>query len=95
MPKKPEERVEKSGRKARGRKPGASKPRKQSQPKPLSSVRDKKVNSLAQVIKDNIGSLPEIVQILSGYAGVILKFTLGQRYDMLVKFAAVLGLKID
>jgi len=32
-------------------------------------VRDEKVNSLAEVIKDNIGSLPEIVQILSGYAG--------------------------
>jgi len=54
-------------------------------------VRDEKVNSLAEVIKDNIGSLPEIVQILSGYAGVILKFTLGQRYEMLVKFAAVLA----
>jgi len=67
VPKKLEERVEKSGRK-----PGASKPRKQSQPKPLSSVRDEKVNSLAEVIKDNIGSLPEIVPILSGYAGVIL-----------------------
>jgi len=32
-------------------------------------VRDEKVNSLAEVIKDNIGSLHEIVQILSGYAG--------------------------
>ena len=58
-------------------------------------MRDEKLNSLAEVIKDNIGSLPEIVPILSGYAGVILKFTLGQRYEMLVKFAAVLGLKID
>jgi hypothetical protein len=66
VPKKPEERVEKSGRRARGREPGASKPREQSQPKPLSCVRDEKVNSLAEVIKDNIGSLPEIVQSLSG-----------------------------
>ena len=47
---------------------------------------------LCDVILSNIGSLPDIVQIIAGYEGVIRqKFTLGQRHEMVRKFAKALG----
>ena len=47
-------------------------------------MRDEKVHSLAEVIKDNIGSLPEIVQNPQRLCRLIVKFTLGERCEMLV-----------
>jgi len=103
-------RVEASGRKARGRKPfspeekaarakaraaAKAEAKKQTKPKPLTSARDDTVNMLCDVILSNIGSLPDIVQIIAGYEGVIRqKFTLGQRHEMVLKFAKTLGVSI-
>ena len=91
-----------TGRKARGRKPATAKERKekaakvkaqkQTKPKPLTSARDDTVNVLCDVILSNINNLPDIVQIIAGYEGVIhQKFTLGQRHEMVRKFAKALG----
>src|SRR5262252_9677766 len=72
-------RVEASGRKARGRKPLSPEEkarranerlkakweaRKETAPRPLTSARDDTVNMLCDVILSNIGSLPDIVQII-------------------------------
>src|SRR5262249_28618214 len=101
------ERTETSGRKARGRKPlspeektvrawaraaAKAEAKKESGLKPLTSVRDDEVETLAQQIGGNLKLLPEIVQIICGYDGVIhQKFTLGQRHEMVRKFAKALG----
>ena len=100
------ERFETSGRKARGRKPASAKERKEkaaeakaqkeTKPKPLTSARDDTVNMLCDVILLNINSLPDIVQIIAGYDGVLhQKFTLGQRAEMARKFAKALGVSIE
>ena len=36
--------------------------------KPLTSARDASVNALAEFVAANIGNLPDLVQIISGYA---------------------------
>src|SRR5215471_19495984 len=36
--------------------------------KPLTSARDAAVNALAEFVAANIGNLPDLVQIISGYA---------------------------
>jgi len=47
---------------------------------------------LVKVIGSNLHLLQDIVQIISGYDGVIhQKFTLGQRHEMVRKFAKALG----
>jgi len=101
------ERTEVSGRKARGRKPlppeekarranarAAAKveAKKETKPKPLTSARDDTVNVLAEFVAANINNLSDLVQIICGYDGVIRqKFTLGQRHEMVRKFAKALG----
>ena len=51
---------------------------------------------LCDVILLNINSLPDIVQIIAGYDGVLhQKFTLGQRAEMARKFAKALGVSIE
>jgi len=101
------ERKETSGRKARGRKPlspeekarraserlkAKLEARKETKPKPLTSARDDVVNALYELVGANIDKLQDIVQIIAGYDGVIhRKFTLGQRHEMVRKFAKALG----
>ena len=47
---------------------------------------------LSDVIVSHIDRLQDIVQIICGYDGVIhQKFTLGQRHEMVRKFAKALG----
>ena len=61
---------------------------KETKPKPLTSARDDEVE---QQIGGNLKLLPEIVQIISGYDGLIQRqFTLGQRHEMVRKFAKAL-----
>jgi len=104
------ERVEASGRKARGRKPLSPEEkaaranerlkakweaRKETKLKPLTSAREDAVEVLVKVIGSNLHLLQDIVQIISGYDGVIhQKFTLGQRHEMVRKFAKALGVSI-
>jgi len=68
---------------------------KETKPKPLTSARDDAVNMLSDVILNNLYRLQDIVQIIAGYDGVIhQKFTLGQRHEMVRKFAKALGVSI-
>jgi len=94
------ERVESTGRRARGRKPASAKEKrekaagkaKETKLKPLTSARDDAIDAAAAVIRDNIHRLQDIVQIICGYEGMIRqRFTLGQRQDMVRKFAKALG----
>jgi hypothetical protein len=68
----------------------------QKEPKPLTSARDDAVNALAEQIGQNIDRLQDIVQIISGYDGVIQqKFTLGQRHELVRKFAKAMGVAFE
>jgi hypothetical protein len=89
------ERVEASGRKARGRKPlspeekaarvkaraaAKAEAKKETKLKPLTSARDDMIGTLSELISANLDRLQDLVQIISAYDGVIhQKFTLGQR----------------
>jgi len=50
------------------REKAGAKARKETSPKPLTSARDAAVNALAEFVAANIGNLPDLVQIISGYA---------------------------
>jgi len=64
--------------------------------KPLTSARDDKVNTLAEVIAANLGQLDDIVRIISGYEGEIQRrFSLWQRNEMARRFAKILGVIVD
>jgi len=115
------ERVEVTGRKARGRKPlspvekarraedrrkarvEAARGRarddairvqaaKTTQLKPLTSVREDEVDRVAEQIGGNLYLLPDIINIIAGYDGLIQRhYTLGQRHEMVCKFVKALG----
>jgi len=65
---------------------------KTTQLKPLTSVREDEIDTIAQQVGGNLKLLPEIVNIISGYDGLIQRhFTLGQRHEMARQFAKALG----
>jgi len=53
------------------------------------------VQAIAEFVDANLDKLQDMVQIICGYDGVIRqKFTLGQRQEMVRKFANALGVSI-
>jgi len=82
---------------SRPRKLGRPKKAKaQKKPKPLTSARDDAVNALAEQIRQNIDRIQDIVQIISGYDGVIQqKFAVGQRHELVRKFAKAMGVAFE
>jgi len=62
----PEEKAARANQWKRGK--AGAKARKETTPKPLTSTRDAAVNALAEFVAANIGNLPDLVHIISGYA---------------------------
>jgi len=93
------ERVESTGRKARGRKPGstaAAKAPKKVKPRPLTNARDEWISSTSQRLNaDTFHAVEDLVHIVSGYDGVIqVELTMSQRRELVRKFAKALGVKL-
>ena len=90
------ERFEASGRRARGRKPlspeekaaradarAVAKAEARTKLKPLTSARDDEIDHVAQQIGGNLRILPDIIQVIASYDGLIQRqFTFAQRHEL-------------
>jgi hypothetical protein len=94
----PPPRVEKSGRKARGRKPGkaVAKAPKETKPKPLSNPRDEWIGVTSKLLATNTAeTLRDIVQMVKGSTGTIVEvMSQSTRADLVRQFAGALAIRL-
>src|SRR5215471_5567565 len=98
----PAARVEKSGRKARGRKPqtraqkAAAKEKALAKSKPMGNTRDEWVNMVAErIAADPVRALADMVQMMIGYDSLLQrKISKAKREEAVKKIASTLDVKI-